>query len=328
MTGSVGARPRRILAVMNEDMDHIAVQSAAALADLHDARLDVFVCLEPPDDIEVLARLSNRSPTDLLRAMQARRRADIQAVLDTYLPGRAIELHLRTGKRFIEVIRHVLSTGTDFVVKTAEPLTGMHRFLYTSTDQHLLRKCPCPVWLQTPTAKPIPRRILAAVDVDAWHAAEPDTLASLNRQVIDVARNVAPTSDAEIVVLHAWDAIGEGMVWAFSATEGARIAADAYVNEVLGERQEAMRGLMREVSETKASTGGAKLVTRLVRGAPEQVIKDQSRDIQADVVVMGTVARTGLSGVFIGNTAENIINSLECPVLAVKPSGFVSPLAR
>jgi nucleotide-binding universal stress UspA family protein len=41
---------------------------------------------------------------------------------------------------------------------------------------------------------------------------------------------------------------------------------------------------------------------------------------------MGTVARTGLSGVFIGNTAENIINSLECPVLAVKPEGFVSPL--
>ncbi len=41
---------------------------------------------------------------------------------------------------------------------------------------------------------------------------------------------------------------------------------------------------------------------------------------------MGTVARTGLSGVFIDNTAENIINTLECPVLAVNPYGFMSPL--
>lgn len=41
---------------------------------------------------------------------------------------------------------------------------------------------------------------------------------------------------------------------------------------------------------------------------------------------METVARTGLSGVFIGNTAGNIINTLERPVLAVKPDGFISPL--
>ncbi|WP_254699947.1 MULTISPECIES: hypothetical protein [unclassified Roseovarius] len=41
---------------------------------------------------------------------------------------------------------------------------------------------------------------------------------------------------------------------------------------------------------------------------------------------MGPVARTGLSGVFIGNTAENSINTLECPDLAVKPDGFISPL--
>nr|WP_302848593.1 universal stress protein [Roseovarius sp. EC-SD190] len=59
---------------------------------------------------------------------------------------------------------------------------------------------------------------------------------------------------------------------------------------------------------------------------PETVIQEQSRALGADVVVMGPVARTGLSGVFIGNTAENSINTLECPDLAVKPDGFISPL--
>jgi nucleotide-binding universal stress UspA family protein len=48
--------------------------------------------------------------------------------------------------------------------------------------------------------------------------------------------------------------------------------------------------------------------------------------LQADIVVMGTVARTGISGLIIGNTAETILNQLTCSVLAVKPSGFKTPV--
>jgi len=48
--------------------------------------------------------------------------------------------------------------------------------------------------------------------------------------------------------------------------------------------------------------------------------------LQADLVVMGTVARTGIAGWLIGNTAEAILEQLQCSVLAVKPHGFVSPV--
>jgi len=41
---------------------------------------------------------------------------------------------------------------------------------------------------------------------------------------------------------------------------------------------------------------------------------------------MGTVARTGIQGFIMGNTAENILNQLDCSVLAVKPPGFVTPV--
>ncbi|WP_421712475.1 universal stress protein [Aeromonas salmonicida] len=49
-------------------------------------------------------------------------------------------------------------------------------------------------------------------------------------------------------------------------------------------------------------------------------------DHQIDILVMGTVARTGISGFFIGNTAENVVQKLECSLLALKPNGFVSPV--
>ena len=41
---------------------------------------------------------------------------------------------------------------------------------------------------------------------------------------------------------------------------------------------------------------------------------------------MGTVARTGIPGLLIGNTAETILQRVDCSVLAVKPDGFVSPV--
>ena len=41
---------------------------------------------------------------------------------------------------------------------------------------------------------------------------------------------------------------------------------------------------------------------------------------------MGTVCRTGIAGFFIGNTAESILQQVDCSVLTVKPDGFVSPV--
>lgn len=327
MTAGIGTgTPGKVLAVADTSAEQIAFRSALALADRHGAALEVMACVEPPHDLSILSRISGENPDHLIEEAVEHTRSEVQARLAEVAPDRPIALSIGVGKAYLEIIRHVPNAGCDFVVKKAEPLSGLDRFLFASTDQHLLRKCPCPVWLQTASAPARPRRVLAAVDLDIQDAAEPDTLASLNRRVVAAACLIAGTEDAEVIVLHAWDAIGEGMVWAFSGQSDARLSADRYVNEVLDARQAAMD---RFVAQVRAeSTLRIRLVPRLVRGAPETVLHQQCAELAADVVVMGTVARTGLSGVFIGNTAENMINSLECPVLAVKPEGFESPLLR
>ena len=323
MTDDIG-RPRKILAVMDHAERQLALESAVALAEEHGATLDVIACVEPPHDLVTVARLSGQDPQKLIVEMAEQMRVDVRARLSEFLPGNPIEPDVVVGKTYLEIIRHVAKAGCDFVIKRAEPLSGVRRFLFTSTDQHLLRKCPCPVWLQTAEAPIKPRRVLAAVDLDVWDAAEPETLATLNSRVIDAACGVATAPDSEVILFHAWEAIGDGLVWAFSGGADGRMSADEYVNEILDTRQRAMSRLLAQMKERRHR--GPRLVPHLARGVPEKVIAEQSRALDADVVVMGTVARTGLSGVFIGNTAENIINSLECPILAVKPVGFVSPL--
>ena len=301
-----------------------ALECALALAEAHGAALEVIACIDPPHDLSILSRLSGVPSDRLVADATARMHKAVHESLSRIAPDRQVALFVAVGKVYLATIRHVARTGCDFVVKSAEPLVGLDRFLFASTDQHLLRKCPCPVWLLTPEATAHPRRILAAVDLDISDAAEPDTLAALNRRVVDAACTLATAAGAEVIVLHAWDAMAEGMVWAFAGGSEPRISADRYVNEILDARHDAMDRLLGQV---RLANGPApRFSPRLVRGAPERVIQDQCREIGADLVAMGTVARTGLSGVFIGNTAENIINSLECPVLAVKPDGFVSPL--
>ena len=41
---------------------------------------------------------------------------------------------------------------------------------------------------------------------------------------------------------------------------------------------------------------------------------------------MGTVGRTGIPGLFIGNTAETVLRQVHCSVLTVKPEGFETPV--
>jgi nucleotide-binding universal stress UspA family protein len=323
MTESLG-KPRRILAVADETENQVAFASAMALADAHGAALEIIACVEPPHDLSILSRVSGLDPDALIARAVERTRTAVHDRLARIAPGRPVDLSVSVGKPYLEIIRHVARSGCDVVVKTAEPLSGLDRFLFASTDLHLLRKCPCPVWLQTPKASTHPRHVLAAVDLDIVGADDPETLAALNRRVVDAACMIAAAPDAEVTVLHAWEAIGEGMLWAFSDGRDASTSADRYVNEILAARHDAMDRL---IAEVRTAIGPeARLTPRLGRGTPEAVIPELSRALGADAVVMGTVARTGLSGVFIGNTAENIINSLACPVVAVKPEGFVSPL--
>lgn len=73
--------------------------------------------------------------------------------------------------------------------------------------------------------------------------------------------------------------------------------------------------------------GSAEYQGHLVTGSPSRVMPTFVRRRRVDLVVMGTVARTGLPGFLIGNAAENVLSQLSCSVLAVEPEGFVSPVA-
>ena len=68
-------------------------------------------------------------------------------------------------------------------------------------------------------------------------------------------------------------------------------------------------------------------VTHVEEGLPEDVIPQVAEKLDAELVILGTTGRTGISAIFIGNTAEHTIDQLNCDLLVIKPDGYVSPLA-
>jgi len=63
-----------------------------------------------------------------------------------------------------------------------------------------------------------------------------------------------------------------------------------------------------------------------IKGIAEDVIAEHVEAEGIDTVVMGSVGRTGVAGLFIGNTAETVLSRVKCSVLTVKPADFTSPV--
>ncbi|HYA44767.1 MAG TPA: universal stress protein, partial [Acidimicrobiales bacterium] len=61
---------------------------------------------------------------------------------------------------------------------------------------------------------------------------------------------------------------------------------------------------------------------------PADAIAEAAADIHSSIVVMGAISRSGIKRLFIGNTAERVLDLLSCDVLVVKPEHFASRVPR
>ena len=240
--------------------------------------------------------------------------------------GLEVATKVLRGRRYLELVREVLRGGHDLLLKEAEPNPSR---LFGSTDMHLLRSCPCPLWLFKPEHAEQPfAHVLAAVDptpppdeADLLHLkSEPAPKdETLDAKILELASSLADEEGAEFHVVHAWSAPGEGLVRGDLML--AQEQVDRYVEDSRAEARKALDFLLERFPDQP----GRRFV-HLLKGEPADVIADFAKAGRVDLLVMGTVARTGIPGLLIGNTAEAILQRVDCSVLAVKPDGFVSPL--
>ncbi|MEM8852124.1 MAG: universal stress protein [Pseudomonadota bacterium] len=323
-----GATLTRLLAVTGGGADDGALlKEAFAFAARTGAEMCVLSVVEPPSDLAAVAHASGLDEAGIKERLCQERRDGVKALVASLSPDTTPEIAVRVGKPFIEIIAYVHAHDVDFVMKDADDVHGIASYVFASTDQHLLRKCPCPVWLRVGAERHGPRTVLAAVDVDRAMASEPSTLEGLNRTILQTAALVAGEGGGPIHVLHVWEAPGEGLVRTWSNAPKPRRAAEDYVASIHTAHSNALADLVESAAEWMTPPLKRQaFLPRLERGDPRTVIPQYVADHKVDVIVMGTIARTGVPGFIIGNTAEDVLNAVDCAVVTVKPPGYVSPL--
>lgn len=303
-----------------------SLERAVALAENNQASLTV-VAVAPRISADIGMSEGGPNSANLQGAAKQGLIEKLQAMVEPHRRRVKLDTKVLVGTPFLQIIRDVMRNGRDLVIKLPVQLDWLDR-LFGSDDMHLLRKCPCPVWLIKPQAPKAYRRILAAVDVDdARPPEETETGRALNRQLLEMASSLALAESAELHIVHVWDAIGENaMRGVFMYTSEEKVVA--YVEQTRQQHAVRLDALLRDVADGHAGDALAYLKPQkhLRKGWARKEIPALAKQIQADLVVMGTVARTGVPGFIMGNTAETILNQLDCSVLAIKPPGFVTPV--
>ncbi|TEW53699.1 universal stress protein UspE [Psychromonas sp. RZ22] len=290
-----------------------ALQRAIEIAEKEQkAKITLFLCCY--DLTYEMTSLSSMEERHAMRSIVLR---ENQEWLDSLAAphrekGQKINCQVQWHNRpFQAAIQLILQEGYDLLIKSTHPHSRLSAILFTPTDWNLLRKCPIPLLLVKSDSWPEEGNILCAIDCKSSEDSEHHQLnSSILTEAIDIAAmiksnvhivNACPSPPMNIMMeLPEFDPI--------DYEDGLKKFHQKILNDYASEYHVAPEN------------------THLHQGLPEDVISQVAEDIKTELVILGTVGHSGLGAALLGSTAEQVIDKLDCDLLALKPKGFVSPI--
>lgn len=214
------------------------------------------------------------------------------------------------NRPYESIIVESIQNNYDLIVKGTQKHDTLKSVIFTPTDWHLLRKAPVSVLLVKEHDWPVNGQILAAVNVGT----EDEAHQSLNKCVTHTAHAMASVLQANVHLVNSYPGTPVNI-----AIEIPEFDPQSYNESVKKYHDESMG---KHASEFQIAAENC----HVREGLPEDVIPYVAKTIDAELVIIGTVGRQGISAALIGNTAEHVIDMLDCDVLALKPEGFESPI--
>ncbi len=304
------AETRRLLVIVDPTSDaQPAVERAVWLAERLGTTVELFIC----DYDQHLAGErfydsdSLQAARDALIDGHVRRLKELARSIQTQ--GVALSVDARWDHPLDEgIVRKVLEVKPYLVVKDTHYHPAIKRSIFSNTDWNLIRNCPAPLLLVKP--RPISDKPCVMAAVDPVHAH--DKPAELDHQILSRADELCLAAEGQLHVFHAFDpapAIAAEMTTMLTPIS-------TPVSELTEELEQRHRQALDDLLE-EHSLGS--LESHVHQGSPQELLITFAKHIRADFVVMGAVSRSGFKRVFIGSTAERVLDHLPCDLLIVKP---------
>ena len=215
------------------------------------------------------------------------------------------------------IVRHVVSTGADLVVKDTHHHSAVTRALLTNTDWNLIRTCPAPLWLVKPIDLEDEPVFIAAIDPMNEH----DKPAALDDEILQTSKFIADKVGGQV---HAFHSYGPRIAVA-TATANAYIPVSLPFDEIEQQMHEDHQKRFHEITSFHGIDDNK---LHLVAGLTHEELPIVAEELKAAAVVMGAVSRNRWKRLFIGATAERTLEYLPCDLLIIKPDWFQTPVEQ
>ncbi|MBZ9610950.1 universal stress protein UspE [Rheinheimera maricola] len=303
-----------ILVVLDPTLDQQkALNRAIELARLQGGKLTAFLSVYD-FSYEMTTMLSGEERESMRQAVIKDRELWISDYLAAPRAG-GINIDIKVvwhNRPFEAIVLAVLEHNYDLVIKGTHDHDVLKSMIFTPTDWHILRKCPCPVLLVKDHDWPKGGNIIAAVNAGS----EQQHHLELNQRVVNKAQQMATMLSAQTHLVNAYPGTPVNI-----AIEIPEFNPQEYNSTMIHHHIDAVVKLAAQFDMSAQHY-------HVQEGMPEDVLPELAKQLDAEMVVIGTIGRTGLSAAIIGNTAEHVIDRLDCDVLAVKPANFVCPLQK
>ncbi len=262
----------------------------------------------PEDTTRIIEEIATRYRNRLERHAH---RKPLQAL------GRAVRVYANWDYPAHEaIVRRALATRADLVVAETRPHRFGARLFLANTDWELIRNCPCPLLLVKAGGSYERARVLVAVD--PFHTA--DKPASLDRLLLQAGQDLAKQIGGQVHAFHAY------LPLATIAPMAATPPVPVWIPQ--GGEEEFAASVRKAFDRLARDAGIPPSRRHLCLGDVPTQLSNVVRRTHARIVVMGAVSRSGLKRLFIGNTAERVLDGLGCDVLIVKPRGFQTAVPK
>ncbi len=288
-----------------------ALERALVLAKYTNAKVTAFLSIFD-FSYEMTTMLSSDERESMRQTVINDRTQWIQEAIN-HVPHEGIDIAIKVvwhNRPFEAVIERVIDEGFDVVIKGTHQHDKLKSVIFTPTDWHLLRKCPCPVLLVKEHSWPENGNIIAAVNVGS----DEKEHQSLNDRITEESLHLGKLINSNVHLVNSFPGTPVNI-----AIEIPEFDASQYNDTMLQHHQDSMKAHAEKFSIPLENT-------YVKEGLPEDIIENVAKELDAELVILGTIGRTGLSAALIGNTAEHVIDRLNCDVLAIKPEGYKSPL--
>jgi len=279
----------RLFVVIDPTAEHqLALVKALLIAKLGDCHIHAFLCIY--EKIENSGAYASRK--DFKQQSLARASAMLE---EEMRPCRISEVSYSTevvwNDDWVEtLLRSLRKSNCDLLIKSSYQHGSARRFFSKTSDYHLIRHCPCPILFTHQGQEWQSDRVLACLDlesVDAGHA-------RLNKAIVRDA--------AAFVAIMGMD------LYIASVSQGEVNLDDHALRARYGELAPSQLGKTYDL-------GGDRVLLR--QGEVVETLQAICAELDPAIVVIGTLARQGIAGKLIGNTAEQLLDVIDADLLTI-----------